>query len=301
MNNFRKFKNNFLPDLSFIETLFCVIILANSIVALIETIDVWIRKDVIGVAVIDSLDYFFYSVLVITSGIITATFRTLNHILINFIVNVAFILKTYYGYFFANLSNSITFIVLKAIFLSLTLPIVAIWIRRKKKSLFILVAMFAQYTYTSILAIKYHYNVTNPFEILKYLPFPNILSCIIALMMIKGVREESNRIMIVTYLIRLTLYGYYIYVIIRASKEMSVKKASKKISLFDAKTIIEMKIDIVLSIISIFLITITMINSIICHNKFGKGLKDYLIKEELEPFKESYNYKDDLDDYYERT
>lgn len=89
------------------------------------------------------------------------------------------------------------------------------------------------------------------------------------------VREESNRIMIVTYLIRLTLYGYYIYVIIRASKEMSVKKASKKISLFDAKTIIEMKIDIVLSIISIFLITITMINSIICHNKFGKGLKDY--------------------------
>ncbi|GET51451.1 hypothetical protein GLOIN_2v618031 [Rhizophagus irregularis DAOM 181602=DAOM 197198] len=268
MNDFRKFKNNFLPNLSLIETLFCVIILANSIVALIETIDVWIRKD-----------------------FIRATFRTLNHILIYFIVNVIFILKTYYGYFLTKFSRSIAFIVLKAIFLLLILLVVIIWLCRERKSLFvivnsnrimnteikeiykwyhlqltschlqILVAMFSEFTYISLLVRKYGYDVENPLEILKYLPWPNILSCIIALIMIKGVREESNRIMIVTYLFRLILY----------------------------------------SIISIFLITITMINSIICHNKFGKGLKDYLLKEELEPFKESYYYKDDLDDYYERT
>ncbi|PKY56291.1 hypothetical protein RhiirA4_476479 [Rhizophagus irregularis] len=238
MNDFRKFKNNFLPNLSLIETLFCVIILANSIVALIETIDVWIRKDnFIEIALVDSLDCFFYSVLVITSGTITATFRTLNHILINFIVNVTFILKTYY-----------------------------LVMSRE-----ILVAMFSEFTYISLLVRKYGYNVENPLEILKYLPWPNILSCIIALIMIKGVREESN-----------------------LSKEISVNPNN-------ARRIIQMKIDIVLSIISIFLITITMINSIICHNKFGKGLKDYLLKDELEPFKESYYYKDDLDDYYERT
>ncbi|POG82790.1 hypothetical protein GLOIN_2v618031 [Rhizophagus irregularis DAOM 181602=DAOM 197198] len=116
MNDFRKFKNNFLPNLSLIETLFCVIILANSIVALIETIDVWIRKD-----------------------FIRATFRTLNHILIYFIVNVIFILKTYYGYFLTKFSRSIAFIVLKAIFLLLILLVVIIWLCRERKSLFVIV------------------------------------------------------------------------------------------------------------------------------------------------------------------
>ncbi|POG82789.1 hypothetical protein GLOIN_2v1493904 [Rhizophagus irregularis DAOM 181602=DAOM 197198] len=82
--------------------------------------------------------------------------------------------------------------------------------------------MFSEFTYISLLVRKYGYDVENPLEILKYLPWPNILSCIIALIMIKGVREESNRIMIVTYLFRLILYVYYIYVIIKVSKEISV-------------------------------------------------------------------------------
>ncbi|PKK57405.1 hypothetical protein RhiirC2_798093 [Rhizophagus irregularis] len=52
---------------------------------------------------------------------------------------------------------------------------------------------------------------------------------------------------------------------------------------------------------SSFITIITIINSIICHINFGKGLKGYILKEELEPFKESYDYEDDLDDYHKRN
>jgi hypothetical protein len=69
---FDKFKNNFFPNLSFVEILFFVVILANSIVTLIGIIFIWIKsRGGMEVAVVDSLDYFFNSILIIISGIIT--------------------------------------------------------------------------------------------------------------------------------------------------------------------------------------------------------------------------------------
>lgn len=60
---FDKFKNDFHPNLSFVEILFFVVILANSIVALIGNIFIWIKlRDDIELAVIVSLFYFFNSV-----------------------------------------------------------------------------------------------------------------------------------------------------------------------------------------------------------------------------------------------
>uniref|UniRef100_U9URL7 Uncharacterized protein n=1 Tax=Rhizophagus irregularis (strain DAOM 181602 / DAOM 197198 / MUCL 43194) TaxID=747089 RepID=U9URL7_RHIID len=254
-------KKNLFLYLSSIENLFCVVLLAYSIVALIENIFVWISSR----DFINSLDCFFNSVLVIISGIITviiATFRTLNHILINFIVNVTLILYTYYLYYYnVKISGSITFIVLQAIFLLLILLIVIIWLRRKstfKKSLFankemdtentkikeiykwyhlqltlchaqILVAILSQFTYMNIMiSIIYGSNVGSPFDLLKYIPWPSVLLC-------------SRRI--------------------------------KMYCKYDEN----------------------------CHMNFGQDLKDYLLKEELKPFRESYDYKDDLDDYHERT
>ncbi|CAB4463955.1 unnamed protein product [Rhizophagus irregularis] len=319
--------------LSSIENLICVIIFANSIVALIENIFVWIRsRDFIEIAVVNSLEYFFNSVLVIISGFITATFKTLNHILIYFIVNVAFILRTYYGYFRTKFSSSMAFIVLKAIFLLLILLIVIIWLCRERKNLFvivnsnrimnteikeiykwyhlqltschiqILVAMFSEFTYISLLVTKYGYNVENPFEILKYLPWPNILSCIIALIMIKGVREESNRIMIIFYIANCILVIYFICALTVTIESILLTLKEYKENYDYYKYIIELEIDIVLCVISYFITVITMINSIICHKNFGKGLKEYLLKEELKPFRESYDYKDDLDNlYHERN
>ncbi|PKC01799.1 hypothetical protein RhiirA5_504421 [Rhizophagus irregularis] len=255
--------------LSSIENLICVIIFANSIVALIENIFVWIRsRDFIEIAVVNSLEYFFNSVLVIISGFITATFKTLNHILIYFIVNVAFILRTYY-----------------------------LVMSRE-----ILVAMFSEFTYISLLVTKYGYNVENPFEILKYLPWPNILSCIIALIMIKGVREESNRIMIIFYIANCILVIYFICALTVTIESILLTLKEYKENYDYYKYIIELEIDIVLCVISYFITVITMINSIICHKNFGKGLKEYLLKEELKPFRESYDYKDDLDNlYHERN
>ncbi|UZO05259.1 uncharacterized protein OCT59_025617 [Rhizophagus irregularis] len=322
-------KKNLFLYLSSIENLFCVVLLAYSIVALIENIFVWISSR----DFINSLDCFFNSVLVIISGIITATFRTLNHILINFIVNVTLILYTYYLYYYnVKISGSITFIVLQAIFLLLILLIVIIWLRRKstfKKSLFankemdtentkikeiykwyhlqltlchaqILVAILSQFTYMNIMiSIIYGSNVGSPFDLLKYIPWPSVLLCIIALIMIKGVREESKCKMIIFYIANFTLYIYYICVLIIEINILTsqTSQGNSEYIIF----ILERKIDIVLVIISIFITTFTIINSIICHKNFGQDLKDYLLKEELKPFRESYDYKDDLDDYHERT
>ncbi|CAB4439321.1 unnamed protein product [Rhizophagus irregularis] len=249
---FDKLKKNHFPYLSSIEILFYVVILANSIVALIDPIFIWIKsRDSIEIAVVDSLDCFFNLVLVITSGTITVI-----------ILLFGYVKKEMYKWYH----------------LQLTLCHAQI-----------LVAIFSQFTYMSIMASKYNYNVESPFDLLKYIPWPSILLCIIALIMIKGVREESNRIMIIFYIANCILVMYYIYAL-TATIETILLAFEEYIKYYNY--IIGRKIDIVLCVISYFITVITMINSIICHKNFGKGLKRFILEEEMKPFKESYNYKD---------
>ncbi|UZO27158.1 uncharacterized protein OCT59_019364 [Rhizophagus irregularis] len=315
---FDEFKKNFLPYLR--ENLICIIIITNSFAVLVGNIFVWIiKRNNIERALVYILEFFFNSMLVITSGIITATFRTINHIMIYFFVNVTLIVYIYFIYYYLErISSSLAFVGLHTILLILL--IVSTWICREGKSLFVIInpnkeidtkirkiymwyylqltlchaqilaAMFSVDTYISI----YRTDVNSPIDLWKCIPWPSILLCIIALIMIKGVRNESKNIMIVFYLISLTLCVYYTYNLIADSKVLTSQE--KYVSGYILETTINLNLDVN----SFFITIITMINSIICHKNFGKGLKDYILKDELKDFKESYKFKDDLDEYYKR-
>ncbi|POG82794.1 hypothetical protein GLOIN_2v618094 [Rhizophagus irregularis DAOM 181602=DAOM 197198] len=137
--------------------------------------------------------------------------------------------------------------------------------------------------------------VENPFDLLRYVTWPNVLLCLIVIMMIKGVREESGCIMLLFYIASFILYGFYVYISIDA-----IKVLTSQDYLDNPGYILEKKIDLIVNIISFCITTITMINSIICHKNFGaeKKFKDHLLNDELKHFKESYYYKDDIDEYY---
>ncbi|CAB4388709.1 unnamed protein product [Rhizophagus irregularis] len=279
-----------------------------------------------GEILVDVIDLFSMSILTIISGIVTATLRTHDHSIIYFITNVAFILYLYYLEF-PDSSDYEWFIGLH-IAIMLLLFIVSIWlfwkrergdkVRRndenkgnnedpkipkickgynRQKILChaqILVALCSQFNYIALME-KEGIIVENPFDLLRYVTWPNVLLCLIVIMMIKGVREESGRIMLLFYIASFILYGFYIYISIDA-----IKALTSQDYLVDPRYILEKKIDLIVNIISFCITTITMINSIICHKNFGaeKKFKDHLLNDELKHFKESYYYKDDIDEYY---
>ncbi|CAB4439323.1 unnamed protein product [Rhizophagus irregularis] len=158
----------------------------------------------------------------------------------------------------------------------------------------ILVALCSQFTYIALM-IEDETIVENPVDLLRYVTWPNVLLCLIVIMMIKGVREESGCIMLLFYIASFILYGFYVYISIDA-----IKVLTSQDYLDDPGYILEKKIDLIVNIISFCITTITMINSIICHKNFGteKKFKDHLLNDELKHFKESYYYKDDIDEYY---
>lgn len=82
---FDEFKKNSLPYLR--ENLICIIIFTNSFAVLFGNIFVWIiKRNNIERALVYILEFFFSSILVITSGIITV-------IIVSFFINYDTILK----------------------------------------------------------------------------------------------------------------------------------------------------------------------------------------------------------------
>ncbi|PKK77105.1 hypothetical protein RhiirC2_771725 [Rhizophagus irregularis] len=109
--------------------------------------------------------------------------------------------------------------------------------------------------------------------------------------MIEGVRNESKCKMIFFYLSSLALCVFHIYVFIEFLVNIKFLKVMGGS--------IGMKVTYIICMVIVpFLLTvITIINSIICHRNFGKGLKIYL-NYDPRTFKELIRYTDDLDQCY---
>ncbi|GES92839.1 hypothetical protein GLOIN_2v618094 [Rhizophagus clarus] len=312
---FNKFKQSFqeyLSNLS-LEFLFCAIIYANVLVTLTGGIFIWVKPadDDKMRSLNFEIEWFLMSILTIISGIVTAILRTHNHIIIYFITNIVFtpfICYEYYKYYDGYGSIAIG---CYDVDLFCILPIIR-W-RRERKRVFeianynklkkpkiqkiyrryyiqqilchtqIITAMLSQFTYFDLMD-----DILSD-TILRYVLSPNVLLCLIAVTMIKGVREESKRVMCAFYISSFIFYGYIIFVLILALIGLISQEEYH---------MTRSEINLVFSIISFLLTTITLINSIICHKNFGNGLKDYLLSDDLQHFMELIDYKDDIDDCY---
>ncbi|GES92840.1 hypothetical protein GLOIN_2v618094 [Rhizophagus clarus] len=335
---FNKFKQSFqeyLSNLS-LEFLFCAIIYANVLVTLTGGIFIWVKPadDDKMRSLNFEIEWFLMSILTIISGIVTAILRTHNHIIIYFITNIVFtpfICYEYYKYYDGYGSIAIgcydvdLFCILRGIpglkvliglhitFLLFIILIAIIRWRRERKRVFeianynklkkpkiqkiyrryyiqqilchtqIITAMLSQFTYFDLMD-----DILSD-TILRYVLSPNVLLCLIAVTMIKGVREESKRVMCAFYISSFIFYGYIIFVLILALIGLISQEEYH---------MTRSEINLVFSIISFLLTTITLINSIICHKNFGNGLKDYLLSDDLQHFMELIDYKDDIDDCY---
>ncbi|GBC03844.1 hypothetical protein RclHR1_05360004 [Rhizophagus clarus] len=151
----------------------------------------------------------------------------------------------------------------------------------------IIVAYFGYTQYIDIISLTIESEIPDPVILLKMMPWTYIPSCLISLIMIEGVRSESNRRMFYYYIVSLALSSFHLYVFVVF---INMIKSSPTTTISIVQVIIEFIIP--------FLITvITIINSIICHKNFGKGLKVYL-NYEPKTFKEIIKYNDDLDQCY---
>ncbi|CAB4463965.1 hypothetical protein RhiirA5_426151 [Rhizophagus irregularis] len=287
-----------------------------------------------GAVLVEVFDLFSMSILTIISGIVTATLRTYDHTIIYFITNVAFILYMYYTFLLLPAISDYEWFFDYEWFIDLQIAImlllffVSVWLYWKREGgekdkrndedkgnddpkihkiykgynrqkilchAQIIVALCSQFTYIALME-KDGIIVKNPFDLLKYVTWSNVILCLIVIMMIKGVREESGSIMLLFYIASFILYGFYVYILIDAIKVLTSKESYLDYPAY----IIEKKIDLIVDIISFCITTITMINSIICHKNFEaeKKFKNHLLNDELEYFKESYLYKDDIDEHY---
>ncbi|GES74959.1 hypothetical protein GLOIN_2v1776151 [Rhizophagus clarus] len=146
----------------------------------------------------------------------------------------------------------------------------------------IIVALFMYQLYLRFMTLLIDSFKENPFFFLEYLPWTHVPLGFISFTMIEGVRLESNRKMIYYYLFSLVFFAFQLCIL------------TVFISHIGTKYIV---IYIVFIIIPFLLTIITVINSIICHRNFGKGLKIYLIYEP-KTFKKLIKYNDDLDQCY---
>ncbi|CAB5362715.1 unnamed protein product [Rhizophagus irregularis] len=263
----------------------------------------------------------------IISGIVTATLRTVNHMIIYLIMNISCIIMffllgfyekiyldeespdhLFYVYYVSRVYTYLSMAFCICFFIILMRTTLRARfktscsseintndreIRRIYKWYYLQKTLcHAQIIVALFLHFSYLYalmpeDTIELLSFLKIIPWPNASLCIIAFTMIKGVRMESNRTMFVFYVTNLILYGFYIYLL--------------KNGLFR-----ERKFETVNYSIKPFLIIpscitlVTIINSIICQRNFGKGLKIYLnyepkIIEELIIYNDDINqcYKDD--------
>ncbi|CAB4412553.1 unnamed protein product [Rhizophagus irregularis] len=318
------------------EFLFSAIICVNSLIALIDNIYVWTKTTKMEdfnkeTALVNMLDLFSMSILTIISGIVTAILKTNAHTTIYFITNVAFIMYMFYALIYNIGVPDCKWIIYLHIAIMILLSIVSIQLHRKRKRgdkdkknqenkgndedpkiskiykrynrqkilchAQIIVALCSQFNYIGLME-KDGIIVESPFDLLKYVTWPNVILCLIVIFMIKGVREESRRIMHLFYIASFILYGFYIFILIEAIKVFTSQENYLNTSDYIPGYIFETIIELIVDIISFCITTITMINSRNCYKNFGEKFKDHLSNDELKHFKESYYYTDDIDEYY---
>ncbi|PKY49735.1 hypothetical protein RhiirA4_465830 [Rhizophagus irregularis] len=292
---------------------YAIIIVINSLFILIGNIFYWFEakgNEELGTILIVLLYHLIASVLMIISGVVTVTSKTLNHKIIYYIMNVIFIIYKLVTITYAlNIHDYKWFVGLNVVFLfcliildilhskcckrcaatdannsDLKTSEIYKWYYWQKTLCHaqIIVAIFLLFIYSSI-SLEYGYNVESPIDLFtKFIPWPIVLLCLIILTMIKGVRTESLCIMVCFYIASLSLCGYYIYAIIKLCDLILKHKQ-------DYDYIQELKLEISLSVISFFITIITMINSAICIKKYFKrfnnkddGFEKHLLKKEHE-------------------
>ncbi|GES74955.1 hypothetical protein GLOIN_2v1776151 [Rhizophagus clarus] len=228
----------------------------------------------------------FILILVIISGIVTIKLRTSGHIMIYLFMNIINIFRIIIYQLEFNI-NYIIFLNLAILLIFFLISVMLCCERKRGKSYNHFHKKIEDLEIKNIISLTIESEIPDPVILLKMMPWTYIPSCLISLIMIEGVRSESNRRMFYYYIVSLALSSFHLYVFVVF---INMIKSSPTTTISIVQVIIEFIIP--------FLITvITIINSIICHKNFGKGLKVYL-NYEPKTFKEIIKYNDDLDQCY---
>ncbi|CAB4421578.1 unnamed protein product [Rhizophagus irregularis] len=250
---------------------------------------------------------YIFPISIILSGIVTIFSKTYWHTFIYIFVDIINILHL-------NSSDTNNNYLLY-LSISFYLPLVLMTFKRKKKESFNIIRenivkthnlkkAYFNYNMQKVLChmqIIVAFGIHVSFNILLIEKIPNydyyilysllqLIPCffmiIFAFTMIEGVRRELKHKMIFVYLFNLAFCVFHLYAIIRFLIIINGSMVSI--------------INTLLTFVPFLITVITIINSIICHRNFKKGLKIYL-NYEPQTFKEVIKYDDDLDQCYKKV